>query len=115
MSKAFYLKMAWENLRKNKKIYVPFILTSIFTTMMLYMIIALANNSGMQNMLGGSNMVMMLNFGIVVVELFIVIFLFYTNSFLLKRRKKEFGLYSVLGMEKSIWPGSSFMSCCSVL
>lgn len=60
-------------------------------------------------------MVMMLNFGIVVVELFIVIFLFYTNSFLLKRRKKEFGLYSVLGMEKSIWPGSSFMSCCSVL
>lgn len=100
MSKAFYLKMAWENLRKNKKIYVPFILTSIFTTMMLYMIIALANNSGMQNMPGGGNMVMMLNFGIVVVELFIVIFLFYTNSFLLKRRKKEFGLYSVLGMEK---------------
>lgn len=92
--------MAGQNLLKNKKTYIPFILTSTFTTMMLYMIISLSGNQGIMNIPGGSSMAMMLGFGVVVVELFVLIFLFYTNSFLLKRRKKEFGLYSVLGMEK---------------
>lgn len=92
--------MAGQNLLKNKKTYIPFILTSTFTTMMLYMIISLSGNQGIMNIPGGGYMTMMLGFGVVVVELFVLIFLFYTNSFLLKRRKKEFGLYSVLGMEK---------------
>ncbi|EOS61897.1 hypothetical protein C815_00343 [Firmicutes bacterium M10-2] len=100
MSKAYYLRMAGQNLLKNKKTYIPFILTSTFTTMMLYMIISLSGNQGIMNIPGGGYMTMMLGLGVVVVELFVLIFLFYTNSFLLKRRKKEFGLYSVLGMEK---------------
>ena len=100
MSKAFYLKMAWQNLVKNKKVYIPFLLTSVFATMMLYMIVGLASNKGLKALPGGQDMQMMLGLGVFVVEMFLLIFLFYTNSFLLKRRKKEFGLYSVLGMEK---------------
>lgn len=100
MSKAFYVKMAWQNLVKNKKVYIPFLLTSVFATMMLYMIVGLASNEGLKALPGGQDMQMMLGLGVFVVEMFLLIFLFYTNSFLLKRRKKEFGLYSVLGMEK---------------
>ena len=68
--------------------------------MMLYMIVGLASNEGLKALPGGQDMQMMLGLGVFVVEMFLLIFLFYTNSFLLKRRKKEFGLYSVLGMEK---------------
>ena len=92
MSKAFYVKMAWQNLVKNKKVYIPFLLTSVFATMMLYMIVGLASNKGLKALPGGQDMQMMLGLGVFVVEMFLLIFLFYTNSFLLKRRKKEFGL-----------------------
>lgn len=100
MAKAFYAKLAGQNLLKNKKIYIPFILTSTITVMMLYMIIALSDNPGIENIMGGTDLQMMLGLGVIVVELFAIIFLFYTHSFLLKRRKQEFGLYCVLGMEK---------------
>lgn len=100
MAKAFYAKLAGQNLLKNKKIYIPFILTSTITVMMLYMIIALSDNPGIEQIMGGADLQMMLGLGVIVVELFAIIFLFYTHSFLLKRRKQEFGLYCVLGMEK---------------
>ncbi|WP_304748411.1 ABC transporter permease [Dubosiella newyorkensis] len=100
MSKGFYAKLAFENLKKNKKTYLPFMITSMMTTMMLYMIIALSDNPQMNKMIGGAEIAMMLGLGVVIVELFAIIFLFYTNSFLLKRRKREFGVLTVLGMEK---------------
>ena len=75
-------------------------ITSMMTTMMLYMIIALSDNPQMNKMIGGGEIAMMLGLGVVIVELFAIIFLFYTNSFLLKRRKREFGVLTVLGMEK---------------
>lgn len=100
MSKAFYLRLAFDNLKKNAKMYVPYLLTSILTTMMYYMVTSLASNPNMQSMLGGDVIQEMLGFGTVVISIFSVIFLFYTNSFLIKRRKKEFGLFNILGMEK---------------
>ena len=68
--------------------------------MMYYMVSSLSMNPNMMNMLGGDVMQQILSLGIYVITVFAVIFLFYTNSFLIKRRKREFGLFNILGMEK---------------
>lgn len=96
----FYPKMAWDNIRKNSRTYLPFILTCIFTAAMDYVICALTYNEGLSGIYGASVVALILNMGTYVTALFTVIFLFYTNSFLIKRRKKEFGLYNILGMSK---------------
>lgn len=88
------------NIRKNAQTYVPYILTGIGTVMMFYIICTLSQNSGFNDMPGGVTVAWFMLMGCVVVGLFAAIFLFYTNSFLIKRRKKEFGLYNILGMEK---------------
>lgn len=101
MSKLFYPKLAMNNIKKNGKTYFPYALTSVFTTAMFYMICSLTFNRGVNELPAGVETVkMVLSFGVVVVAIFAAIFLFYTNSFLMKRRKKEFGLYNMLGMEK---------------
>lgn len=100
MSKFFYLKLALTNIKKNKKTYIPFLLTCMLTIAMFYDICSLAGNDGLNAMPGANEMVMMLNLGTYVVGIFAVIFLFYTYSFLMKKRKKEFGLLNILGMEK---------------
>lgn len=96
MRKGFYWKLAAGNIRKNRKIYYPYLLTAILTAMMLYVISSLSSNQS----LGSGNLLMTLQLGKLVTTLFAVIFLFYTNSFLMKRRKKEFGLLNILGMGK---------------
>lgn len=68
--------------------------------MMYYMVSSLSMNPNMMNMIGGDVMQQILSLGIYVITVFAVIFLFYTNSFLIKRRKREFGLFNILGMEK---------------
>lgn len=80
--------------------YIPFILSSILTITMYYMVSSLSMNPNMKDMLGGDIMQQILGLGIFVITVFAVIFLFYTNSFLIKRRKREFGLFNILGMEK---------------
>ena len=100
MSKTFYFRLAFDNLKKNAKMYIPFILSSILTIMMYYMVSSLSMNPNMMNMIGGDVMQQILSLGIYVITVFAVIFLFYTNSFLIKRRKREFGLFNILGMEK---------------
>ncbi len=100
MSKGFYVRLSFNNLKKNRKIYIPYILTCIITITMFYMIHSLSVNESIAAMHGGSTIQTTLVFGTVIVGIFSVIFLFYTNSFVIKRRKKEFGLYNVLGMEK---------------
>ena len=94
--KGFYWKLAAGNIRKNRKIYYPYLLTAVLTAMMLYVISSLSSNQS----LGSGNLLMTLQLGKLVTTLFAVIFLFYTNSFLMKRRKKEFGLLNILGMGK---------------
>lgn len=100
MSKLFYPKMAVSNISKNRKMYFPYILTSILTIMMFYMMSSLYHNKSVAEMSGGEMVKMLLGMGMWVAGIFAVIFLFYTNSFLIKRRKKEIGLYNILGMEK---------------
>lgn len=100
MSKTFYFRLAFDNLKKNAKMYIPFVLSCILTIMMYYMVSSLSMNPNMMNMIGGDVMQQILSLGIYIITVFAVIFLFYTNSFLIKRRKREFGLFNILGMEK---------------
>lgn len=100
MNKFYYPKLAASNIKKNGKIYFPYILTCIGTVMMFYIITALAQTKSLDDMLGGSTIGMILEMGMGVIGLFSLIFLFYSNSFLMKRRKKEFGLYNILGIDR---------------
>ncbi len=100
MRKAFYSKLAWTGIRKNKKLYTPYFLTCIGMVMMFYIIDALSVSSVLVRIRGGETMQGMLNLGKWIIGLFTLIFLFYTNSFLNKRRSREYGLYNVLGMDK---------------
>lgn len=94
------LKMAWDNIRKNKKTYLPFIGSSSVCFILLYICYTLCYSQDLSQAVGGAYISMFINLGTVIALIFIFIFLFYTNSFLMKRRKKELGLYEVLGLEK---------------
>lgn len=93
----FYLSLAITNIKKNSKFYFPYLLTFMGTVAMYYVIHAISLNKALP---GGSSMRQLMGFGIYIMTIFAVIFLFYTNSFLIKRRKREFGLFQILGMEK---------------
>ena len=101
MSNFFFPKLAARNIKKNSKTYIPYMISCIVTVTMFYIVRSLSLNPGFNIMVGGDTLAYMLTFGSVVVGIFALIFLFYTNSFLLKRRKKEFGVFNILGMEKS--------------
>lgn len=96
MNSRIYSRLAVSNIKNNRKTYVPFILTSILTVMMYYIIDALAGNKSIEIV----NVITVLRMGCGVMVVFSVIFLFYTNSFLIKRRKKEIAVYNILGMGK---------------
>lgn len=100
MKFGFYPKLALDGIRKNKRLYFPYILTCVGMVMMFYIIHYLAAMPVLNSMAGGSSTAQALGFGVWIVALFALIFLFYTNSFLMRRRKKEFGLYNILGMGK---------------
>lgn len=100
MMKCFYPKLAIDGIRKNKRLYLPYILTCSGMSMMFYIIYSLSQMPTLDDMPGGSFTKEMLGFGAWVIALFSLIFLTYTNSFLMRRRKKEFGLYNILGMDK---------------
>ncbi len=95
-----YSRLAATGIKKNGRSYVPFILTAALMISIFYIIAFLGGNSMLGRMVGGHGMVMILQIGMVVMGIFSAIFLFYTNSFLIKRRKKEFGLYNILGLGK---------------
>lgn len=100
MTKYLYPRLAVNSIKKNKRLYLPYILTSAGMVMMFYIISFLANGNALDNVTGGNIMQQTLTFGYIVIAVFSLIFLFYTNSFLIRRRKKEFGLYNILGMGK---------------
>lgn len=95
-----YSRLAATGIRKNGKSYIPYILTAALMISVFYIITFLSANRMLKQMTGGNGMAMILQFGMVVMGIFSAIFLFYTNSFLIKRRKKEFGLYNILGLGK---------------
>lgn len=95
-----YPRLAWDGISKNKRLYLPYLLTCVGMVMMFYIIKYLSTSPMLDSMRGGSTMRAILGLGIGVMGVFSVIFLFYTQSFLIRRRNAEFGLYNILGMNK---------------
>ncbi len=103
MKHGFYWKLALTNLKNHRQVYLPYLLSSTGICMMFYMLYSLGAGielQGEDRMYGGSTVSLMMFYGVIVIGVFAVLFLFYTNSFIMKRRKKELGLYNILGMEK---------------
>lgn len=100
MKGGLYIKLAAEGISKNKKLYLPYILTCICMIMMCYIIAYLSMSADLSNVRGADMLQALLSFGNFIMAIFSTIFLYYTNSFLTRRRQKEFGLYNILGMGK---------------
>ena len=100
MANALYPKLALTNLGKNKSTYFPYMLTSIVCIMTYYIMQSIAMNEGLMEVPGAAIAMTIFFLGTGIIAVFCIALMFYTNSFLIKRRKKELGLYCVLGMEK---------------
>ena len=106
MKPTFYPRLAWMGIKKNARLYVPYLLSCAFMAAVLYIIAFLASTpalyvvNGKIDGAGTTTIQLVMSLGSGIISVFAALFLFYTNSFLLRRRKKEFGLYSVLGMDR---------------
>lgn len=100
MSRVFYARLAVSNMKKNRRFTLPYLLTGVFLVMMFYINGALAANPDLVEATGSASMLRVMNMSVAIVGIFSVIMLFYADSFMMKRRKKELGLYNILGMEK---------------
>lgn len=98
--KHLYFRLAVTNLKNNRQFYLPYILAGIVCVMMFYIMRAIQGSTGIASMRGAGLLSIVLTMGLVIVGICACIFLFYTNSFVMKRRKKELGVYNILGMEK---------------
>ena len=102
MHKGIFSRLAKQNIRNNKSTYIPYIITCIFCIAMIYMMEFLRDCPTLDQAVRQADEVRMIVFtGEIVVEIFCIIFLIYSNSFLMKRRQKEIGLYNILGMERN--------------
>lgn len=100
MKNGLYTKLAWTGIQKNRKLYLPYMLTCIGMVVMCYIVSFLKYSPVFGSLPGGDTVQAFLNMGFGVMCVFSLLFLFYTNSFLIRRRKTEFGLYNILGMGK---------------
>lgn len=101
MKKGFYPRLAHTGIVKNRRFYLPYVITCISMIMMFYILAALPYCPLLMKMRGGEPLKTIFSLGKWVVGIFSFVFLFYTNSFLIQRRSREFGLYNILGMDKS--------------
>ena len=100
MLKAFYLRLAWSNIRRNRKTFFPYILTTAIISGVFLLIAGLMFSDGLANLPTGQTATGLFSFGLVVFGIFAFFFMIYINNFLIGRRKREFGLYGILGLEK---------------
>ena len=100
MSSGLFAKLAVVNIKKNRQTYIPYILACLFDVAMLYMMVFINNNAGMKQIRHSEDVLTITSMGVGVIIIFSFIFLLYSNSFLMKRRQKELGLYNILGLEK---------------
>lgn len=100
MRNLLFPRLAATGMIKNRKFYLPYILSSVGTVMMYYIMHSLSRSKAVLGMVHGGDIGQILSLGKFVIAAFALIFLFYTNSFLIKRRYKEFGLYNILGMNR---------------
>lgn len=95
-----YRKLAFTNIKNNGSLYLPYIISGIVTVAMFYIMMFLNNSKGLEKIYGSSYLTSIMALGVGIIAVFSYIFIFYTNSFIIKRRKKEIGVYNILGMEK---------------
>lgn len=100
MKRGLYARLAWTGMVKNKRLYLPYGLSAAGMVLMFYILTGLSGSLVLEHMSGGGSSAIILRLGTVVIAVFALIFLFYTHSFLIRRREREFGLYNVLGMGK---------------
>ena len=93
-------KMAINGVKKNGGMYIPYILTMTFAIAVFIIFSSIIQNKMLENVPYSVYVIMLLQIGRVLLSIIMIPFLFYTNSFLSKRRKKEFGLYNILGLAK---------------
>ena len=98
--KKLYFQLALQGIRKNREFYYPFLLSAIGMAAIFYIVSTLQSSEEISQFYGMEQIQIVLGMGVYIMGIFAAIFLFYTNNFLMKRRKKEFALYSILGMEK---------------
>ncbi|MGL4848204.1 MAG: ABC transporter permease [Clostridium sp.] len=96
----FYFKLSKENIKKNKRLYIPYgIVKSIIVVIFYIMASVMLNENGKS--VGGESLQRLMMFGVIITAIFSTIFLIYINSFLMKKRKTELGLYNILGLNKN--------------
>ncbi|HNX13294.1 MAG TPA: ABC transporter permease [Oscillospiraceae bacterium] len=100
MNNRLFIRLAKANLARNRRMYLPYAIASAIMSAMFFIIVNTVFSKSISNMSYGPTMMTMLVFGIIVMSLFTFGYMLYLNSFLIKRRKKEFGLYGILGLEK---------------
>ena len=102
MKTGLYARLAWTGMVKNRRLYLPYLLSCTGMVLMFYILLGLSGSPMLAHMSGGSSAIILriLRLGTVVMAVFSLLFLFYTHSFLIRRREREFGLYNVLGMGK---------------
>ncbi len=100
MKGGFYSRLALDGIRRNSQLYLPYLMTCALMAAVYYILHFLSHDPAVLAMRGGSSLSFTLMLGRFVIVIFSLLFLFYTHSFLIRRRKKEFGLYNVLGMDK---------------
>lgn len=100
LGKSFYLKLAVTNLKKNRNAYIPYILAGMGMVFTYVLFLLLSEGKGITNVVGAETLQIMFEMGAAVISIFSVIFIFYANGFLMKRRKKEIALYGILGLER---------------
>jgi len=97
---SLYARLAAQNIRKSRRLYVPYLLSGVCMVMIFYVLSALTGDPALLSMSGGAQMALLLTLGVYVMMLFSALFLLYTSSFLMKQRGRELSLYNMLGMSK---------------
>lgn len=100
MKKGFYVRLAANNIRKNGKLYIPYLFTCVLSVVMFYVMMSLSLDPAVKKMFAGGTLSLIMRYGTVIVGIFVFAFLMYSNAFLMKRRQREFGIFNILGMEK---------------
>jgi ABC-type antimicrobial peptide transport system permease subunit len=100
LAKLYFLKLAWNNLKRNRRTFFPYILTTAIISGVFLLISGLLFSDGLKNVPSGETAQAIFGFGIVVFAVFAFFFMVYINNFIVGRRKKEFGLYGILGLER---------------
>ncbi|MBO4783105.1 MAG: ABC transporter permease, partial [Lachnospiraceae bacterium] len=96
----FYTKTALNGLKKNLKLYIPQIISTAVMFAIMYIMYSLCYEEALKHSRGGDYIGIFMILGVVVISILSLVIIFYANNFLMKQRKREYGLYHVLGLEK---------------